>query len=63
MKNLFNKNQKRIKNPKGNYILKDSIKAINKHFSDLSISIAGEFTNQNSILIKRQYFKSDFEMF
>ncbi len=58
------KNSKHNKPKKANcFILKDSIKAINKHFSDLSISIAGEFTHQNSILIRRQYFKSDFDMF
>ena len=58
------KNTKQIKPKKSNcFLLKDSIKTINKHISDLSISIAGEFTHQNSILIRRQYFKSDFEMF
>ena len=45
------------------FLLKDSIKAINKHFFDLSISLSGELMYQNSILIQRQYFKSDFEMF
>ncbi len=58
------KNLKINKPKKSNcFVLKDSIKAINKHFSDLSISISGELMHQNSILIKRQYFKSDFEMF
>lgn len=58
------KNSKISKPKKLNcFLLKDSIKAINKHFSDLSISISGELIHQNVILIKRQYFKSDFEMF
>ena len=45
------------------YKLIDSAKAINKHFSDLSISISGELAFTNPILIQRQYYKSDLETF
>ena len=54
-----------IKKPKKSncFLLKDSIKTINKHFSDLSISISGELTFNDSILYKRQFHKIEFEMF
>ncbi len=58
MKNQINRKIKYSK-----YILQDSIKTINKHFSDLSISISGELTFNNSILYKRQFHKIEFEMF
>lgn len=45
------------------YKLIGSAKAINKHFSELSISISGELTFTNTILIQRQYFKPDLEIF
>lgn len=58
------KNIKNNKPKKSNcFLLKDSKKAINKHFSELSISIAGEFTLNNAILFQRQFYRSDLEMF
>lgn len=50
------------KKPK-NYILKDSIKVINKHISDLSISISGELAFNNPILFQRKNQKLNLDLF
>ncbi len=58
------KNTKNNKLKKSNcFILKDSIKVINKHFSELTISISGELAFGNTILIQRHFYKNNFEMF
>ncbi|WP_309607597.1 hypothetical protein [Flavobacterium sp.] len=65
MKNLFNNNHKKVENQKKNqkYILKNSIKVMNKHLSDLSVSLSGEFSFQNTNLFFRRFNNSDLEMF
>lgn len=65
MKNPFNNNLKKTKNPKKNtnYILQDSINIMNKHLSNLSVSISGEFTFTNPTILYRRFYSSDLEMF
>lgn len=65
MRNLFNKNHKKTENQKKkqSYVLKDSIKTINKHLSDLSVSLSGEFAYENTNTLLRRFNNSDLEMF
>ena len=65
MKNLFNKNHKKTENQKKKqrYVLKDSIKTINMHLSDLSVSLSGEFTFKNTNAYLRRFYNSDLELF
>ena len=65
MRNLFNKNHKKTENQKKNqqYVLKDSIKTINKHLSDLSVSLSGEFAYENTNTFFRKVNNSDLELF
>ena len=58
MKNPINK-----KNKNSKYHLQNSNKSINKHSSDTSISLSGELTFNNAILVQRQFYNSGFEMF
>lgn len=44
-------------------VLRDSMKAINNHFSNLSVSISGEFTFTNPTILHRRFYSSDLEMF
>ena len=46
-----------------NNIEQISLETINKHISDLSVSISGELAFNNEILFRRQYFRTDLEMF
>ena len=55
-KNQIQKKSKKI-------ILQNSIKAINNHFSDLSVSISGEFEFTNPTILYRRFYSSDLEMF
>lgn len=65
MKNLFNNNHKRTENQKKKqcYVLKDSIKTINKHLSGLSVSLSGEFAFENTNALFRRFNNSDLELF
>jgi hypothetical protein len=58
-------NNKKRKNSKANknYILKDSIKTINKNFFNLSVSLSGEFAFVNTISLNRKLYNSNVEMF
>jgi hypothetical protein len=64
-KNMFNNNHKKTENQKKNqpYVLKDSIKTINKHLSGLSVSLSGEFTFKNTNGYSRRFNNSDLELF
>ena len=65
MRNLFNKNHKKTENQKKNqqYVLKDSIKTINKHLSDLSVSLSGDFAIEYRNSFFRRFNNSDLELF
>ena len=65
MKNIFNNNHKRTENQKKNqqYVLKDSIKTINKHLSGLSVSLSGDFAIEYRNTFFRRVNNSDLEMF
>ena len=65
MRNIFNNNHKRTKNQKKNqqYVLKDSIKTINKHLSGLSVSLSGDFAIEYRNTFFRRVNNSDLEMF
>ena len=65
MKNLIKSHPKQYMNAKNikNYILLDSIKTINKHLSDLSVSLSGEFTFKNTNAYLRRFNNSDLELF
>ena len=65
MGKLFNNNHKKTENQKKkqHYILKNSIKTMNKHLSDLSVSLSGEFSFENTSAFFRRFNNSDLEMF
>ena len=63
MKNSLIKTSKKEEITSKHYLIEDSIKVINKHFNDLSISISGELTSSNAILVRRQFHKIEFDMF
>jgi hypothetical protein len=60
MRKLFSK---KTNNKNRNYILKDSIKVINKHISDFSISISGELAFNNPILYQRKNQQLNLDLF
>jgi hypothetical protein len=55
-KNQIQKKRKKI-------ILQDSINTINNHFSNLSVSISGEFEFTNTTILYRRFYSSELEMF
>jgi hypothetical protein len=48
---------------KNSYILKDSIKLINKNWSEFSISISGDFSFDKINFFCKKLTNSEFEMF
>ncbi len=63
MKSLSNTKKAKNLKKSTNYTLQDSINTINKHISDLSVSISGEFEFTNYSILFRKYYSSDLEMF
>lgn len=53
----------KTKHSKKHYLLENSEKVMNKNYSGLSISISGELEFKNAILLQRQFYKPNLELY